>query len=135
MCCFCLRTVVDRGFMGLTACQTFVKRSLSPWLAMWSVDSYFCFFFCFFFLNLSSVCVSCTCYCFFNCMVCTFCEFIFMFGSPAIYWFLDLIRVLSLKRIWKQADNFSLPPLLNLKLFPTTLLNAFYLPGQAMVSY
>lgn len=39
------------------------------------------------------------------------------------------------RQIWNQPANVSLPPLLNPKLFPTTLLNAFTLLGQAMVSY
>ena len=49
-------------------------------------------------------------------------------------WIWDGIVINKSRQIWNKTANFSLPPLLNLKLFPTTLLNAFTLLGQAMVS-
>lgn len=127
---FCWCTVVDLVCMELTACQICVKRSLSPWSAMWSVLTCHAF-------AMHTVCQMSSDVCFVH----SSWVHTFLFVRPPqksffclLSWIWDEIVINKWRQIWNQSANFSLPPLLNLKLFPTTLLNAFTLLGQAMVS-
>lgn len=122
---YCL--VVDRVCMESTACQTCVKRSPSPWSAMWSVPINHSF-------PRHSAYV-CNLVCFVRSFVSISFYLLNHHRSYSCAFNLRIWDEIVIRQILNQNANFSLPPLLNLKLFPTTLLNAFTLLGQAMVSY
>lgn len=106
---YCL--VVDLACMESTACQTCVKRSPSPWSATWSVPI----------LSLDILHIVCLLVCF----VLSFVSISFyLLNHHRSYSCAFNVRIwdeIVIRQILNQNANFSLPPLLNLKLFPTTL--------------
>lgn len=129
--CFCWCIVADLVCMELTACQTCLKRNLSPWSAMWSVltcQSFPMYIYCMSYVILFVL--------FFLCE----CSF-FLFVRPPqksqffYFWAGFGMRLLPTNgdkqiwnQIWNQPANFSLPPLLNPKTIPHNSLERIHSP-------